>query len=171
MFWPRLKTIEQTEDQTILQEPPVYVACVIPLIISLLPVAIWAESPGVRRVGALAFVIAFCAFAMFFAVGMASLVTSTFYISRARGTLMVKRKLLGWTRENEYSANDVLTVYEDRSIKGNRLMMRMRSGQVKPLTIYQVYAPLDGQAGMLNSLLHEARQSRTQSTGLNPLID
>jgi hypothetical protein len=40
MFGPRLKTIEQTADGTVLRENPVYVACIFPFVISVLPIAL-----------------------------------------------------------------------------------------------------------------------------------
>ena len=107
---------------------------------------------------------------MFFATGLSALVASTFCISRSAGTLSIERKLLWWASVKEYPANDILTVFEGRTIKGNRLMMRLRSGQVKRFAIYSVYAPLDAQAAMVNSLLHEARLSAGQAAARNPFV-
>jgi len=171
MFWPRLKTIEQTADHTVLRERPVYAACVVPFVMSLLPIAMWVASPDFRGSGVVAIFLALVGCAMFFATGLSALVTSTFCISRIPGTLQIKRKLLWWAIEKEYSANDIFTVFADRTIKGNRLMMRLRSGQVKRFTIYGVYAPLEAQAGMVNSLLHEARRSGVQAAARNPFIN
>jgi hypothetical protein len=171
MFRPRLKTIEQTADQTVLRENPVYVAAIFPIAISLLPIAVWVGVPESRSLSVLGVLFGLVGFTMFFATGLSALVTSTFCISRASGTLRIKRKLLWWAREKEYFANDVLTVFEDHTIKGNRLMMRLRSGQVKRFTIYAEYAALDAQAGIVNSLLHEARLSGVQSPARNPLVN
>jgi hypothetical protein len=171
MFRPRLKTIEQTADQTVLRENPVYFAAIFPIAISLLPIAVWVGVPESRSLSVLGVLFGLVGFTMFFATGLSALVTSTFCISRASGTLRIKRKLLWWDREKEYFANDVLTVFEDHTIKGNRLMMRLRSGQVKRFTIYAEYAALDAQAGMVNCLLHEARLSEFQSPARNPLVN
>ena len=171
MFSPRVKTIEQTADRTVLRERPVYAACVVPFAISFLPVAMWIASPDFRTTSVIGISVALIGFAMFFATGLSALVTSTFCISRASGTLTIKRKLLRWSIEKEYSANDILTVFEDRTIKGNRLIMRLRSGQVKRFSIYGVYAALDAQAGMVNGLLHEARLSGVQAAARNPFVN
>jgi hypothetical protein len=171
MFWPRLKTIEQTADQTVLKENPVYAASVIPFLMSLLPVALWVGVPDARSLGVFGIFLGLLGFMMFFATALTALVISTFSISRAAGTLRITRKLLWWAIEKEYSANEILTVFEDRTIKGNRLMMRLRSGQEKRFAIYAVYAPLDAEAAMVNSLLHEARLSAGQAAARNPLVD
>jgi hypothetical protein len=171
MFWPRLKTIEQTPDLTVLRENPVYFAGVIPFLISLVPLAILLEVPEIRGEGAPAALLAFAMFVMFFSVGLSTFVSSTFSIDRTAGILRIERKLLWWTRKKEYSVFGILTVFEDRTIRGNRLMMQLRSGQVKRFCIYTVYAPLDAQAAMLNGLLHAARQSTPQPPALNPPIN
>jgi hypothetical protein len=159
MFWPRLKTIEQTADRTILLEKPLYLSTIIPFAFALVPIAAWIGFQGYRNLGAMGVVMGLFITAMFSAVALSGLVTSTFSISRASGTLGIKRQLLWWSREQEYSVNEILTVVVDRSIKGNRLSMQLRSGQVKRFNLYMVYAPLEAEAGMVNQLLHAARQS------------
>jgi hypothetical protein len=170
VFGPRLKTIEKTADRTVLRENSVYVACIFPFVISVLPIALWIASPDFRGTGAVAIFLSLVSCAMFFATGLSALVTSTFCISRVAGTLTITRKLLRWVIEKEYSATDILTVFADRTFKGNRLMMRLRSGQVKRFTIYGVYASLEAQAGMVNGLLHEARLSAGQAAARDPLV-
>ena len=171
MFRPRLKTIEQTADRTVLRENPVYVAAIFPFAVSLLPIVVWVGVPEFRSLSVFGVFFGLVQFTMFFAAGLSALVTSTFSVSRTSGTLRIHRKLLWWARDKEYFANDVLTVFEDHTIRGNRLMMRLRSGQVKRFTIYGEYAPLDAQAGMVNSLLHEARLSGVQSSARKPLVN
>ena len=78
MFGPRLKSIEQTADRTVLRENPVYVACIFPFVISVLPIALWMVSPDFRGTGAVAIFLSLVSCAMFFATGLSALVTSTF---------------------------------------------------------------------------------------------
>jgi hypothetical protein len=136
-----------------------YWSSIIPFAIAVLPAAMAFANHDVRSLGAFGVVIELCAFTVFFAVGLSALVDSTFCIDRVAGELRIKRKLLWWSREKQYPVNEVLTIFVERTIKGNWLRMQLRSGETRRFTFYAVYSPLDAQAGMLNGLLHDARQS------------
>lgn len=171
MFWPRLKTIEQTPDLVVFEEKPLYLSTVIPFAFALVPIGVWIAFPDYAGMGAMGVVMGLFISAMFSAVALSGLVTSTFFISRASRTLRIKRQLIWWRSEKEYSVNDVMTVLVDRSIKGNRLSMQLRSGQVRRFTLYMVYAPLEAEAGMVNQHLHASRQSGAQASAGNPLVN
>jgi hypothetical protein len=170
MFWPRLKTIEQTADRTVLRERPMYLSSVIPFAAALTPFAVLIADHDLRSPGAIGFVIPLCASILFFGVGLTALVDSTFCIDRVAGKLRIKRKVLWWSREKEYSVHDVMTIFPERTIKGNWLRMQLRSGGTCRFSFYAVYAPLEADAGMVNALLHDARQSGAQASAGNPFV-
>ena len=165
MFRPRLETVEETADQIVLRERPLYFPRIVFWAISTAPLSFSVRAFLDRDLQRACF--AAVIFAMFFACGALAAVESTISITRVSGVFRIRRNLWWWARENEYSADDILTVFEEQTIKGNRL----RSGRTKNVMLFLEYAALDGRAAMLNRFLHTARKSGKQASARNPLVD
>jgi hypothetical protein len=165
---PRLKTIEQTTERMVLREHPLYFSAIIPFVFSTVPLFALATVHELRQVP-FAFMLPLVSM-MFFAVTLFGLVDSTFCISRTSGTLRITRKFLWWSMEKTYPASDVLTIFEARSIKGNRLMMHLRSGEVRRFALYMQYGPRDAEAAAVNQYLHWVRESGSQASAGDPFV-
>lgn len=165
---PRLKTIEQTTERMVLREHPLYFSAIIPFVFSTVPLFALATVEELRQVP-FTFMLPIVSL-MFFTVTLSGLVNSTFCISRTSGTLRITRNVLWWNKEKTYPVSDVLTIFETRTIKGNRLMMQLRSGEVKRFALYMRYGPRDAEAAAVNQYLHRARESGAQTAAGNPFV-
>jgi hypothetical protein len=160
----RLETVEETRDLLTLREKPHLFIGLGFCVFSLLPVALLVRSPRIGLLGA----VVPCAWFLF--LGLYASVESTFLVSRAAGTLRVKRRLWWLVAEREYSLHEISRFFEWQSTKGNRLRMELLSGKKKSLTLFAEYSSLESEAAMLNHFLPAAKHSHHQPAPRDPLI-
>lgn len=149
------RQIEETATETTFRERRLYVSLIFLSALALAAAALIVYGFLIRE--PLVSVFGAIVSTLFLGCALLSSIDSKFYVSRVTRTLRIERKLLWWKQVRQYSADAVVTVYEEQGLKGNLLRMQLRSGQVKMFTFFRVYRPLDERAAEVNRALYAAR--------------
>jgi hypothetical protein len=131
----------------VMRERPYYFSAIILAGISSLPVSVVAMLPWPDRLLAIFPAVIFLPLILWLCV------ESTFQISRAAGTLRVKRNLFGRVRENEYSAAAIAYFFSQRTRNGCRIKMKFVAGAEKTLMLGAVLGSVADEAAALNRYL------------------
>lgn len=90
------------------------------------------------------------------ALGLAAMVTSTFTADRTTTQLQIRRQIGAFEVTRSYPFGDIEGFFQRRTLKGNQLKVRFRSGRIKCLTLWAEYRVLDHQESMLNHFVKTA---------------
>ena len=146
MLGHSLKETERSASHVIVSETATSGAVAIFGVLAILSTFLYM---GIAGLAATAF---FAAWALYAAVA------SEFTADRGHGQLVVRRRLGPWSVSKTYCADSIVRVYVRRTIKGNGLALRLKSGRSKGLTMsLDSQGRFDHLAGVLNHFLHSSR--------------
>ena len=153
MFRKHIQIVEQNGDRIVMRERPYYFSAIVPAAISSFSVTIVAMLPWPYGFLAIFPTVIFVPMILWLCV------ESIFQVSRAAGTLQIKRTLFGRVREKEYPAATIAYFFSQRTRNGCRIKMKLVDGAEKMLMLGAVLGPVAEEASALNRYLGAAQSS------------
>jgi hypothetical protein len=151
VFRKHIQIVEQNDDRIVMRERPYYFSAIILAAIFSLPVTIVAMQPWPY------FFLAIFPAAIFLPMILWLCVESIFQVSRAAGTVRVKRTVFGRVREKEYPATAIAYFFSQRTRNGCRIKMKLVTGAEKMLMFGAVLGSVAEEAAALNRYLGAAQ--------------